>query len=71
MTRAPRDTTDYERRTLVNLAGAIAVLAYGLALGWTLLAINEYLKTEKCLSSGRVECRTFASPPRETVRVAH
>ena len=71
MERQRRDTTDYEHRTLVNLAGAIAVLVYALALGWTLVAINDYLKTEKCLISGRVECRTFASPPRETVRVAH
>ena len=67
----PRDTTDYGHRTLVNLLGAIAVLIYGLALGWTVLAISDYLKLERCLNSGRAECRTFAAPPRETVRLSH
>ena len=62
----PRRQDDKERdahRTLVNLLGAIAALIYALALGWTLLAISDYLKLERCLNSGRVACRTFAAPP--------
>ena len=64
---APRDRTDYSHRTLVNLLGVIMLLVYGLALAWTMVAISDYLKLERCLSSGRRECRTFVAPPRGEV----
>jgi hypothetical protein len=56
------DRTDYEHRYFVNLAAAAFVLALGLGIGWTIKAFDRQLALEKCLDSGRKDCRQVVEP---------
>ncbi len=51
------DRTDYEQRNFVNLAATAFVLALALGIGWTVKALDRQIVLDKCLDSGRKECR--------------
>ena len=59
-----RDLTDYGHRHFVNLISAIVLLSVGIAITWTMLAIDKYETNERCLASGRRECVQIYTPPR-------
>ncbi len=52
-----RDSTDYEQRHFGNLVAAAFVLALALAIGWTVKIFDSQMTLERCLESGRKECR--------------
>ena len=56
-TRRFADRTDYEQRDFVNLAAIAFVLALALGIAWTIKALDHQISLEKCLDSGRKECR--------------
>lgn len=56
------DRTDYEHRYFVNLVATAFILALALAIGWTMKALDHHLWLEKCLDSGRKECRQVGEP---------
>ena len=58
------DATDYEHRYFVNLVATAFILALALAIGWTLKTFDHHLLLEKCLDSGRKECRQVGEPPK-------
>ena len=62
--QAERDSTDYDHRHFVNLVSAIVLLSVGIAITWTMLAIDRYEANERCLASGRRECVQIYAPPR-------
>jgi hypothetical protein len=68
MKRARRDDTDYERRGFVNLAATIVLLVYAIALTWTLLALGERERLERCIAAGRKDCVSLPALP-GTVRL--
>ncbi len=68
MKRAKRDDTDYDRRGFVNLVATIVLLVYALALAWTLLALGERERLERCIASGRKDCVALPALP-GTVRL--
>jgi hypothetical protein len=68
--RWPRDRTDYNHRHFVNLLAAATILAVGLGVIWTVLAIDAYETREKCLASGRRECVQIYTPPRGVRSIA-
>ncbi len=51
------DRTDYEQRYFVNLVATAFILALGLGIGWTVKALDRQIVLDKCLESGRKECR--------------
>ena len=53
--RAERD-----RRTLINLIAAVAILVLTLAAIWLLRALDQSRKLEACLESGRRDCVKIA-----------
>lgn len=56
------DGTDYEHRYFVNLAATAFILALGLGIGWTIKALDRQFALEKCLDSGRKDCRQIVEP---------
>lgn len=58
-----RDETDYARRTTVNLAATIMLLLYAIALGWTIIAMTDAMRLERCVASGRKDCTGVPTLP--------
>jgi hypothetical protein len=56
------DSTDYDHRNFVNLAAVAFILALGLGIAWTVKALDRHILLEKCLDSGRKECRQIGNP---------
>jgi len=66
---AHEDTTDYEHRHFVNLVAMAFLLAIAAALIWTVLAMDENEKLQRCLNAGRRDCVKIDAPTNVGVRV--
>jgi len=65
---AHEDTTDYEHRHFVNLVAMAFLLAIAAALIWTVLAMDENEKLQRCLNAGRRDCVKIDAPTNIGVR---
>jgi hypothetical protein len=59
----PLEPTDYAHRHFVNLAATAMLLLIAMAVVWTVHAIEEHEKLQRCLSSGRRDCVDLNIPP--------
>jgi hypothetical protein len=50
------DREERARRTLVNLAAAIAVLLVAIGAVWAFKALDEQRRLQRCIDSGRRDC---------------
>jgi hypothetical protein len=66
---AREDDTDYDHRHFVNLVAMAFLLAVAAALIWTVLAMDEYEKLQRCLNAGRRDCVKIDAPTNIGVRV--
>jgi hypothetical protein len=66
---AQEDDTDYEHRHFVNLLAMAFLLAIAAALIWTVQAIDENEKLQRCLNAGRRDCVKIDAPTNIGVRV--
>lgn len=57
------DDTDYSRRTTINLAATIMLLLYAIALGWTIIAMTDAMRLERCVASGSKDCTGVPTLP--------
>ena len=69
LTHAPADDTDYEHRHFINLLAIIFLLAIGGAIIWTLRAMDENERLQRCLNAGRRDCVKIETPPATGVRL--
>ncbi|MDF2120524.1 hypothetical protein PY365_33670 [Roseiarcaceae bacterium H3SJ34-1] len=60
---------DYSHRHFVNLAATIVLLTLALASMWTIKAIDNQEKLQRCFNSGRKDCIPVAAPPRGMVQL--
>ena len=51
------DRTDYGQRHFVNLVATAFILALAIGMGLTMRAFDQQRSLERCLDSGRKECR--------------
>ena len=65
----PVDDTDYEHRHFINLLAIIFLLAIGGAIIWTLRAMDENERLQRCLNAGRRDCVKIETPPSTGVRL--
>lgn len=68
-TRPHQSPIDYSHRHFVNLAATIVLLALALVAMWTIKAIDNQEKLQRCLNSGRKDCIPVAAPPRGMVQL--
>ncbi len=54
-----------ERRTTVNLAAAVVLLALAIAAIWLLRELDEQRKLELCVEAGRKDCLGGMAPTAE------
>ncbi len=66
---AREDDTDYAHRHFVNLLAMAFLLAIAAALIWTVQAIDENEKLQRCLNAGRRDCVKIDAPTNIGVRV--
>ena len=66
---AREDTTDYDHRHFVNLVAMAFLLVIAAALIWTVTAMDEYEKLQRCLNAGRRDCVKIDAPTNVGVRV--
>ena len=66
---APDDETDYEHRHLVNLLAIVFLLAVAGAIIWTVRAMEDNEKLQRCLNAGRRDCVKIETPPATGVRL--
>ncbi|MDB5650388.1 MAG: hypothetical protein JWL62_1908, partial [Hyphomicrobiales bacterium] len=62
---------DYAHRDFVNLVAAALLLVVAMLITWTVAALNENEKKQRCFESGRKDCVTIATPPRGLRIPAH
>jgi hypothetical protein len=62
-------TVDYSHRHFVNLAATIVLLTLALASMWTIKAIDNQEKLQRCFHSGRKDCVPVATPPSGMVQL--
>jgi hypothetical protein len=67
--RSRQPTIDYSHRHFVNLAATIVLLVLALASMWTIKAIDNQEKLQRCFNSGRKDCIPVATPPRGMVQL--
>jgi len=67
--RSRPPTIDYEHRHFVNLAATIVLLSLALVSMWTIKAIDNQEKLQRCFNSGRKDCVPMAAPPRGMVQL--
>ena len=65
----PADDTDYEHRHFINLLAIIFLLAIGGAIIWTLRAMDDNERLQRCLNAGRRDCVKIETPPATGVRL--
>jgi hypothetical protein len=65
---AREDDTDYEHRHFVNLVAMAFLLAIAVALIWTVHAMEENEKLQRCLNAGRRDCVKIDAPTNVGVR---
>ncbi len=58
-----RDETDYAQRDFLNLVSAVFLLCIALLITWTVAAVAENEKRQRCFESGRRDCVVIAAPP--------
>ena len=61
----PNDHTDYERRKRVNIAVAVGLAALLAILIWSVQALEENERLQRCYATGRRDCVPLKVPPRE------
>jgi hypothetical protein len=66
---APVDETDYEHRHFVNLLAIVFLLAVAGAIIWTVRAMEDNEKLQRCLNAGRRDCVKIETPPSTGVRL--
>ncbi len=66
---APADETDYEHRHFVNLLAIVFLLAVAGAIIWTVRAMEDNEKLQRCLNAGRRDCVKIETPPSTGVRL--
>ncbi len=59
----PPAEVDYAQRDFVNLVAAVFLLVLAISMAWTVRAMTEYERQQRCLESGRRDCVQIASPP--------
>lgn len=62
-------TIDYSHRHFVNLAATVVLLTLALASMWTIKAIDNQEKLQRCFNSGRKDCIPVPTPPRSMVQL--
>ena len=63
------DETDYEHRKIVNLLAVVFLIVISAAIIWTVHAINESERMQRCINSGRSDCVKIETPPSSAVRM--
>lgn len=63
-----QDPTDYAHRHFVNLASAVFLLFIAIAIVWTIKAMEEHEKLQRCVSAGKRDCIEINIPPRTAIR---
>ena len=66
---APDDDTDYEHRHFTNLLAIIFLLIIAGAIIWTVRAIDENERLQRCLNAGRRDCVQIDTHPSMGIRV--
>ena len=66
---APVDDTDYEHRHFVNLLAIAFLLVIAGAIIWTVRAMDDYERLQRCLNAGRRDCVKIETPPSTGVRL--
>ncbi len=61
----PNDHTDYDQRRRVNIAVAVGLAVLLALLVWSVQAIEENERLQRCISAGRRDCVPLKVPPRE------
>ena len=56
------DQTDYEHRHFVNLLTIAFLLVVAAAIVWTVKAIEENERVQRCFASGRHDCMKIDAP---------
>ena len=59
----PFDHTDYERRMRVNIAVGLGLAALLGILIWSVQAVEESERLQRCYASGRRDCVPLKVPP--------
>jgi hypothetical protein len=65
------DETDYVQRDFVNLVATAFLLFIAVLITWTIGAVSEYEKRQRCLESGRRDCIVIAVPPQGLRLTSH
>ncbi len=66
---ASDDETDYEHRHFTNLLAIVFLLAIAGAIIWTVRAMEENERLQRCLNAGRRDCVKIETPPSTGVRL--
>ena len=69
LSAAPVDDTDYEHRHFVNLLAIAFLLVIAGAIIWTVRAMDDYERLQRCLNAGRRDCVKIETPPSTGVRL--
>ncbi len=67
--RPAADDTDYAHRDFINLAAAAFLLLIAIAIVWTVRALEDYEKLQRCLNSGRRDCVQIGAPVHPAIRM--
>jgi hypothetical protein len=65
----PVDDTDYEHRHFINLVAIAFLLVIAGAIIWTVRAIDENERLQRCFNSGRRDCMMIDATPSTAVRL--
>ena len=65
----PADDTDYEHRHFINLLAIAFLLIIAGAIIWTVRAMDDYERLQRCLNAGRRDCVKIETPPSTGVRL--
>jgi hypothetical protein len=66
---ARRDETDYEHRHFVNLLAVAFLLIIAGAIIWTVRAIDDNERLQRCINAGRRDCVQIETPSSSAVRL--
>ena len=69
LSAAPVDDADYEHRHFVNLLAIAFLLVIAGAIIWTVRAMDDYERLQRCLNAGRRDCVKIETPPSTGVRL--
>ena len=63
------DETDYRHRHFVNLAAVAFLLVIAVAIIWTVKAMEDNERLQRCFNSGRRDCVKIDVPPSVGIRM--